>query len=189
MELPQVILGDQPLIPIFSKSLRHASKSRRPDCIYFYSRDSRILHKTDFKTGQSTSYNLGSIVLEFGFVLTELNDKSIAITGKVSGNLSFRKLDMQRDLARTSMPHMIVPRISHSAAFYADYLNVIGGLSSGFQVKRCERFSLTRNCWEAIDPLCQPRYCLSTCVADGFLYVLGGGRLSSEALTMIESLN
>ena len=76
----------------------------------------------------------------------------------------------------TSKAEMPTKRWGHSAVAYNGKIYVFGGRSTGVPYSSIEVYDPEFNTWETISDstIPTPRYCLTTCVLDTYIYAIGG---------------
>lgn len=156
--------------------------------IHSYEEWSNRLHRTNVVTGEKSWYELQHLFMS-NSILSELPGGSLLVTG---GGFNHSKdlvtrIDVLRDFAALTEPHMLASRQSHCAVYHALHLYTLGGWDI-FDLGACERYVCTERRWEEIAPL--PIACHSTTgiEIEESLYVLGG-KGDNSCLDCIQKLS
>lgn len=161
----------------------------QPKHIYSYRQSTDQLFCTQLQNGSVKAVHLASFIFKIFSSWCELPSGDLVITGGQQLSTDVKLITRKRDFSVTSRAQMLAPRYCHFSIHCYGHLYVLGGYNGRASLSECERFSISKNRWETLDPLPTPSRCLSAVVIGLHLYALGGSVGADKYLDCIQKLN
>eukprot|EP00359_Climacostomum_virens_P007024 CAMPEP_0204902226 /NCGR_PEP_ID=MMETSP1397-20131031/3538_1 /ASSEMBLY_ACC=CAM_ASM_000891 /TAXON_ID=49980 /ORGANISM="Climacostomum Climacostomum virens, Strain Stock W-24" /LENGTH=371 /DNA_ID=CAMNT_0052070689 /DNA_START=867 /DNA_END=1979 /DNA_ORIENTATION=+ len=166
--------------------------SLSPVYIYSYKHLSSSLFRTTLSTGEIRKERVRDHTFKRGSAWCEVAGGDIYFTGGLDGSMILNEVIRVsgNSLEVTQKVGMLSARVEHGSVYDKDYLYAIGGWNRSM-MNDCERLSVSKDRWEALQPL--PQACCNVSVVvvkeTECLYALGGGMGKFIAFDVIQRLS